>query len=466
MYFRHRFLKRIVFKILLSDRKHIWMLIFLGSILGTLIGVTASLFQLLLDSIVSFKDYLIYLSTNIIIQICISVVFSVLLLCLGLFLVKKFSSEAGGSGINEVEGALKGCRVIRWRRVLPVKFFSGIFSLGASMTLGKEGPTVHIGASLGQMIVDKFNLKSRQANSLVAAGAGAGIAAAFNAPMAGIIFVIEEMNKKFRFSTVSIKLVILTSIVSIFFARVIMGNPHTIKMEILPSPETMTLWIFVVLGALFGALGYIFNKGIIRMADYFSYASKKKYWKLVILVGSLIGVMYVILPNATGDGDGVINDVLANNIGIRALIFIFVVRFFAVLLCYGTGTTGGIFAPMLAIGTLFGLCFGNIVSVFLPELGISPEVFAVAGMSALFTATVGAPLTGIIIVLEMTMNYQLVLPLMITCFSASIVGYLLHEKPIYETLLRRSIYLERMQKFRQQTQEKQEGQAKEDNSQE
>ncbi|KEI35029.1 H(+)/Cl(-) exchange transporter ClcA [Francisella sp. W12-1067] len=428
-----------------TNNRHIWVLVLSGGLLGIIIGLVATSFELLLNLIANFKKMLFgYCGANIYLQIAVSIVITTAMVILSLYLIRKFATEAGGSGIQEVEGALKGCRKLR-KRVAPVKFLSGLLSLGSGLSVGKEGPSIHIAAAIAQVFVDKFKLTQKYANAVVSAGAGAGLAAAFNTPLSGIIFVIEEMNRKFRFSVSAIKCVLIACIASIIVSRSIVGNPPAIRIETFSSVPQDTLWLFMILGIFFGYFGLLFNKILIKVADFFSGGSRKRYWTLVICVCVIFGAGVVISPNAVGGGYIVIADALDYNLPVKILLLLFALRFIGVIFSYGTGVTGGIFAPMIALGTIFGLAYGMSVNTFFPQYNIDAGVFAVAGMSALFTATVGAPLTGIVLVIEMTWNYQLLLPLMITCFSASMLTYIHHQKPIYDTLLRRTISIERKQ---------------------
>ncbi|QIV95344.1 CIC family chloride channel protein [Allofrancisella inopinata] len=429
-----------------TNNRHIWVLVLSGGLLGIIIGLVATSFELLLGLIANFKKMLFGLcgANNIYLQIAVSIVITTAMVTLSLYLIRKFATEAGGSGIQEVEGALKGCRKLR-KRVAPVKFLSGLLSLGSGLSVGKEGPSIHIAASIAQVFVDKFKLTQKYANAVVSAGAGAGLAAAFNTPLSGIIFVIEEMNRKFRFSVSAIKCVLIACITSIIVSRSIVGNPPAIRIETFSSVPQDTLWLFMILGIFFGYFGLLFNKILIKVADFFSGGPRKRYWILVICVCVIFGAGVVISPNAVGGGYIVIADALDYNLPVKILLLLFALRFIGVIFSYSTGVTGGIFAPMIALGTIFGLAYGMSVNTFFPQYNIDAGVFAVAGMSALFTATVGAPLTGIVLVIEMTWNYQLLLPLMITCFSASMLTYIHHQKPIYDTLLRRTISIERKQ---------------------
>ncbi|MDW2020375.1 chloride channel protein, partial [Vibrio sp. 704] len=169
---------------------------------------------------------------------------SALLAFVGYFLVHRFAPEAAGSGIPEIEGAMDNIRPVRWWRVLPVKFFGGMGALGSGMVLGREGPTVQMGGAVGRMVTDIFRVKDDDTrHSLLASGAAGGLAAAFNAPLAGIMFVVEEMRPQFRYSLISIRAVIISAIMANIVFRAINGQDAVITMPQYQSPALQTLWL-------------------------------------------------------------------------------------------------------------------------------------------------------------------------------------------------------------------------------
>ncbi|MDK9760952.1 H(+)/Cl(-) exchange transporter ClcA [Vibrio sp. D420a] len=370
---------------------------------------------------------------------------------IGYFLVHRFAPEAAGSGIPEIEGAMDGMRPVRWWRVLPVKFFGGMGALGSGMVLGREGPTVQMGGSIGRMVTDIFRVKDDDSrHSLLASGAAGGLAAAFNAPLAGIMFVVEEMRPQFRYSLISIKAVIISAVSANIVFRSINGQSAVITMPQYQPPELNALWLFLLLGVLFGIFGVIFNKLITLSQDMFVAIHKndrKRYLMTGTLLGGCFGLLLLYIPELTGGGIGIIPNVTHGDYSTNVLLLIFLGRVLTTLLCFGSGAPGGIFAPMLALGTLFGYAFGLIASALFPELNIDPGMFAIAGMGALFAATVRAPITGILLVIEMTNNYYLILPLIITCLGAVIIAQVLGGQPIYSQLLNRTL---KNEKLRQQ----------------
>ncbi len=373
----------------------------------------------------------------------IAMIVSALLAMTGYWLVRRFAPEAGGSGIPEIEGALEDMRPVRWWRVLPVKFFGGMGTLGAGMVLGREGPTVQIGGNVGGMVADLFPLRRADIrHSLLATGAAAGLTAAFNAPLAGILFIIEEMRPQFRYNLISIKAVFIGVIMASIVYRFFQGDEAVIDVGRLASAPVGTLWLYLLLGALFGAVGVLFNALVLgaqaRFIRFHGH-SMRRFLMIGALVGGVSGLLTLAFSEATGGGFALIPAAAAGQYGIATLLAIFVARVGMTLLCFSSGAPGGIFAPMLSLGTLLGAAFGMTCGHVFPDYGLSAGTFAVAGMGALFAASVRAPLTGIVLVLEMTDNYQLILPMIITCLGATLVAQFLGGKPLYSSILARTL---------------------------
>lgn len=440
--------RSVISYIVLRERKHVRLLFILGILLGTIVGLIGSFFRMTLQFLISLKQELFSSSftNNVFLEWTYPVLIPVAFTVLAIWLVRKFAPETAGSGVQEIEGALEQKRKVRWARVLPVKFFGGSLSLSSGLVLGREGPTIQMGGALGKMISRIFHVGPEHTHILVAAGAGGGLAAAFNAPLAGILFVVEEMHAQFKWSFKSLQCVIVTALFSDIVLRILLGQEPDLPMTHLSAPPMASLWVFVVFGAIFGIMGIIFNKYIIAALNFFSNRKGATFWITIIITAAIFGILTKVYPNVTGGGYDVIPKALKFDVLPLTLLLIFILRMVTTWVSYGTGVPGGIFAPMLALGTTFGMFFGFYAHSWFPSIIQEPGMFAVAGMSALFTATVGAPLTGIVLVVEMTMNYALIMPLILTCFSATMVTYLLGGEPIYTTLLERTLRISREEK--------------------
>ena len=438
-----RLRRRVGLRRLLNRDKTPLAILLLAAVVGTLAGLVGIAFEKAVNAVIAWRVGTLTGWTDSALVWPLAFVLSGGLAMVGYFLVRKFAPEAGGSGIPEIEGALEELRPVRWWRVLPVKFIGGMGTLGAGMVLGREGPTVQLGGNVGRMVVDIFRLKSAEGrHTLLATGAAAGLSAAFNAPLAGILFIIEEMRPQFRYNLVSIKAVFTGVIMSSIVFRIFNGEGAVIEVGKLTNAPVNTLWLYLVLGMIFGVVGPLFNTLVLRTQDMFQriHGGNVTKWVLVGgLIGGLCGILGLVEPEAAGGGFGLIPLAAAGHYSVGLLLFLFVARTITTLLCFSSGAPGGIFAPMLALGTLLGTAFGMAAAAGFPAYHLEAGTFAIAGMGALLAASVRAPLTGIVLVLEMTDNYQLILPMIITCLGATLLAQFLGGKPLYSTILARTL---------------------------
>jgi CIC family chloride channel protein len=356
---------------------------------------------------------------------------------LSVILVRSFAPEASGSGVPHLEAVLHRLRVLDWKRILPVKFIAGTLALGGGLALGREGPTVQMGGAIGDAISKWLKVPPRERRTLIAAGAGAGLAAAFNAPLSGVIFVLEEIQRDFH--PFVFGAAFLAAAIADIVSRVLSGAFPVFSIPDYPTPPIASLPIFALLGIFAGLLGVVFNRSLLGTMNLF--ARVKGRWSLPVAasVGALVGLAGWFSPMMIGGGHSLAEAALAGNLILSVIPAFFVIRFLMTILSYGTGAAGGIFAPLLALGALLGLALGQIANRIAPGIVPQPAVFAVVGMAAYFTAIVRAPLTGIVLIVEMTGNYRQMLPLLVACFCAYAVAELLKDLPIYEALLERDL---------------------------
>jgi CIC family chloride channel protein len=353
------------------------------------------------------------------------------------YLVRRFAPEASGSGIPHVKAVLHGLSAMAWRRVLAVKFLGGLSGIGVGLALGREGPTIQMGAAVGQMVSGWFSCTQRERRTLIAAGAGAGLAAAFNAPLAGLVFVLEEVQRDFSPGVFTAALI--ASGVADVTTRLLTGQLPVFHVQTEPIPPLSFLPFALLLGVVAGLLGIAFNRGLLRSLDLFERLRQWPAWMTGGLVGLVVGTVALFAPIAVGGGHRLVESMLEGQLSLLALGAFFVLRFGLTMLSYGCGAPGGIFAPLLVLGAQIGLGIGAVASEFLPEAVSRPHLFAVVGMAAYFTAIVRAPLTGIVLMIEMTGNYSLVLPLLAACLTAYGVADFLGDRPVYEALLERDL---------------------------
>jgi chloride channel protein, CIC family len=406
-------------------------------LLGVLTGAVGSLFQLSIEWTDKGMSHLFALSTSSHLPTwLISMVVSMVMVLASSYLVFRFAPEASGSGVQEIEGALLAKRRIDWRHLLPVKFLAGVLAISAKMVMGREGPTIQMGGNLGEMIGEKLRFGREDRNTLIGAGAAAGLATAFNAPLAGVVFILEEMREQFNFSFTNFKAVAICCVMATVTLHQIIGDFPAINMKLFTPPGLHLLWLFFIFGLVIGFIGLWFNIALMKTLDLVENFKVKHRVIFVMCIGLLVGFLAIAFPETVGGGYSIIHEALTMTSSVKILLLIFAARFFTTMLSYSSSVPGGIFAPMLALGTLLGISFCGICNLFVPY-ELEAGMFAVAGMGALFAASVRAPITGIILIVEMTQNYLLILPLMVTCLTSTTVVQIAENRPIYAQLLAR-----------------------------
>src|SRR5271166_3729649 len=353
------------------------------------------------------------------------------------FLVVRFAPTAEGSGVQRVEAAFSGEVKPAPHGVVVVKFFGGLLAMGSGLALGREGPTVQMGASLSSL-VSRLLLRDDQDRKVVeAAGAGAGLGVAFNAPIGGSIFVFEELTSSF--TPWLLVATLAGSSVAVLIMRLMLGNALDFTVQQVSLTQPWNVAPFLVLGALLGAAGALYNVatvGLLRLTDRLSGVSSVNR---AAIIGATIGLVAWFAPSLVGGGDTLTQVILADRYAGGALVTVFLARFLIGPWSYAAGAPGGLFAPLLVLGASSGALFAGVLNHSMPTLGLSPVAFAVVGMAALFSASVRAPLTGIVLTVEMTGRADLTLALLGASLVAMVVAMLLKSEPIYETLKRRML---------------------------
>jgi CIC family chloride channel protein len=357
---------------------------------------------------------------------------------IALWLVRRFAPETAGSGIPDLKAVVLGESQLNWQRVLPVKFLAGVLGIGGGLTLGREGPTVQMGGATGIMVSAWFRVKRGEGErkALISAGAAAGLAAAFNAPLAGLIFALEELNGSF--TPVVFVASFLAAVTADVVCRVVAGETPVFVLHGMPSPSLHALPVAAALGVVAGLGGVIFNRGLLVSLDLFDRLRRWPSFAVGALAGGVMGIAAWLYPGVSGSGAILSARALSGGIAIRMVLVLLCVRFVLTMVSYGSGAAGGIFAPLLVLGSLGGLAVGAAVHAALPQWAVFPETFAILGMGALFTSTVRAPLTGIVLMIELTGTYDFMLPLLVSCFAAYGVAEAMRDVPIYEALRERS----------------------------
>ncbi len=349
-------------------------------------------------------------------------------------LIQFVAPEATGSGIPQVKAAIMGVPQDLGLRTAAVKLISCVVALGSGLSMGREGPTVQLSAALSAKASELIRSSPKHRAQLIAAGAGAGLAAAFNAPLAGALFVLEELIGRISGFTVG------TAVVACFMAAVLsrLVGVHSLDIEMgklngLSTFFPIDIPFYVLLGAAAGVVGAIFNKAIIGGLTFNRDFLK---WPVTItcgLAGLLSGVLVASVPPLYNDYSGLREALVAGNLGLNAIVLALVLQFVLTIIAYSSGAPGGLFAPSLTMGACLGLLVAFIEQ---QSCGSANSVaFAIVGMGAVFCAVARVPMTAVVIIFEMTTDFNVVLPLMI----CSVVSYLVAEKldpgSIYDQLL-------------------------------
>jgi H+/Cl- antiporter ClcA len=360
-------------------------------------------------------------------------------------LIKK-QSMIGGSGIPQVKGILLRKFNINWLKVLVSKFLGGILCIGAGLSLGREGPSIQLGASVGQGYGKIFKKMKVEEKYLITGGASAGLAAAFNAPLSGTIFALEELHKSF--SPLVLLSAMSAAVTADFISKMFFGLNPVLHFENL-SPLSLNNYFFLVLlGVVVGVLGVGFNFILVKFLNIYDKIKVLPKELRLIIPFLLAGFLGFVIPEVLGGGHDLIISLSQGNFMLKGLLVLFIVKFIFTMVCYGSGAPGGIFLPLLSIGALIGSIYGNIIINIFSLDSSFVNNFVILAMAGYFTAIVKAPITGSILITEMTGSFSHLLSLTIVSIIAYVVADLLKSQPIYEILLDRLLHKNEFEEFK------------------
>ena len=354
-------------------------------------------------------------------------------------LVVRWEPLADGSGIQHVEAAYHGQLPPPTIRVLPAKFIGGLLAIGSGLVLGREGPTVHMGAAIGAQAGRRAGLSDTDVRMMQTALGGAGLAVAFNAPIGGTMFTLEEVTRSFRIKTVLAT--VFAAATAVGCARLILGDHAEFRMADVAEPNLVWLPLFAVFGLLTGGLGAAYNRLVLWFLDHVTAMRRIPGVAKASIIGAIIGLVMVIYPHAVGGGEELTQMLLGGeHLLLMVIAGYLVLRFLAGPLSYSAPVVGGLFAPMLAIGALWGVLFVGVLNLVWPgNVAFLAIPMAVVGMASFFGATVRAPVTGVVLVIEMTASTAVIIPMLAATASAVLAAYLVGSPPIYDSLRERSL---------------------------
>lgn len=398
-------------------------------LVGLISGLFVVLFRLAIGFVGNFA-YPEFVRTDFVLRlICFPLICALGGLVSGIFV--KAVPEIKGSGIPYVKMVLTrmGC-FIRLRTIV-AKFLGGAVAIGTGMSLGREGPSVQLGAGAGEFIGKLFRMKGTDKDKLIAAGAGSAIAATFNAPIAGTIFVLEELVNKFSSSLLFPVLIATVSADSL--SRYMLGNkPCFLIPQNIGVMNSADIIPCVILGAFAAVFGVLFAKTIFFNNKMFDKLKFNNAYKPVI-AGFVVGIAGVFFPLVMGSGNLAVDFLLAHQLQIGIILSVFVLKFFITPFCFGSGAVGGMFLPTLMLGAFLGY----IVAALLNLAGFQVDVvmFSVLGMGAFLSAVARTPITATVMVFEMTGSYHFILPIMLCSALADLIAEKMGHRPIYSMLI-------------------------------
>ena len=416
-------------KSVVENPRYIFRLTVQGIMVGIFAGLMVCLYRFLLyGSEHVLREYLNVINGNLI----YTILFFIALAVMGLLVdwLTKWEVDSAGSGIPQVYAEVKGHMEANWAKVLFSKIVSGVLTALGGLSLGPEGPSVQIGGMAGKGIAKLFKGSKTDELRLILVGSAVGITAAFNAPLAGVIFVFEEINHGFDKTLVFIALV--SAIVSDFISKVIFGQSTALTFPIHNIPLE-SYWLLIILGILIGLLGYVYNVGMIRSSDIMANL-KIPSWLKFVFVFLVSGVVALTIPEISDGGHFMMDmlDIAMPSLGV--LMLLLVLKYLFSMFSFSSGAPGGIFLPILVLGAYIGAVFGSAV---VPAFGFEHDLiykFVVISMAGFFAATVRSPITGVVLIAEMCGSTESLVAMIIVSLIAYVVPTLLGNEPIYESL--------------------------------
>ena len=348
------------------------------------------------------------------------------------YLLWRFFPFARGSGIPQTKFALFiNDGRITFRTVLG-KFFCCSASLATGIALGREGPSVHVGAGLASVIARNAGLSKEQVKSLVPVGCSAALAAAFNTPIAAVLFSLEEIMGDLHASVLGTA--VLASATSWMVLHLVLGDDPLFHVAGYRLVHPSELAVYAVLGVVGGLGSVAFVKLLLWLRELFATFPKWSVWFQPVAGGLTVGLLGYFFPDVMGVGYTYVDKILNGDVVLKLVVLLAILKIVATAVCYGSGNAGGIFGPSLFIGATMGAAVGSVAHALFPAYTAGPGAYALVGMGTAFAGIVRTPLTSVIMIFEVTRDYSIIVPLMISNLIAYFISQRLQKEPIYEAL--------------------------------
>ena len=348
------------------------------------------------------------------------------------YLLYRYFPNARGSGVPQTKAALFAREGRITLRTVLGKFFCTSVTLASGIPLGREGPSVQVGAGIGSVLGRLLGLPTEQVKKLIPVGAAAAIAAAFNTPLAAVLFSLEEITGDLYAPVMGA--VVLASATAWMVLRVLLGDHPLFKVPQYQLIHPAEFAVYAVLGVTGGVVSAAFTKLLLGIRARFLRFPQKTVWFHPVAGGLLVGVMGWFVPQVLGVGYGFVGEALNGRMAFRLMALLVVLKLVAVTTSYATGNAGGIFGPSLFIGAMLGGTVGTVAHHLFPAHTATPGAYALVGMGAVFAGVVRAPMTSVLMIFEMTQDYAVIVPLMIANLVSLFIASQLQHEPIYEGL--------------------------------
>jgi CIC family chloride channel protein len=353
---------------------------------------------------------------------------------IGGILLFRFFPEARGSGIPQTKAAIFARRGFISLKTVIGKFTCSTVSLASGVALGREGPSVHVGAGIASVFGRTLGLKPEKVQSLVTVGSSAALAAAFNTPIAAVLFSLEEVMGNLHAPVLGS--VVLSSATAWLTLRLLLGDEPLFHVPEYQLVHPMEFAFYALLGVVGGLASVAFVKLLLRMREKFLGMPR---WSRLIqpaVGGLVVGLLALMWPEVLGVGYQYVNDAMNGNMALKLMALLVVLKIVATATCYSSGNAGGIFGPSLFIGAMVGGTVGSVVNMLAPEYTASPGAYALVGMGTAFAGILRVPMTSVFMIFEVTRDYHIIVPLMISNLISFFVSYRLQRMPIYDALSR------------------------------
>ena len=348
------------------------------------------------------------------------------------FLLFRYFPMARGSGIPQTRAALFiNDGRISIRSVLG-KFLCCSTSLASGIALGREGPAVYIGAGTASVIAQRLGLSRSQVKWLVPVGGAAALAAAFNTPIAAVLFALEEIMGDLHAPILGS--VVISSATSWMVLHLVLGDEPLFHVPAYALVNPRELGVYAVLGVVGGFASVGFVKLLLKLRLWFARLPKWSLWIQPVAGGLTVGLLGYFVPQVLGVGYDQVDTVLNGSVVLKFVLLLAVLKIFATSVCYASGNAGGIFGPSMFIGAMVGASVGSVAHSIFPQATAGVGPYALVGMGTAFAGIIRTPLTSVIMIFEVTRDYSIIVPLMISNLIAFYISHKLQDKPIYEAL--------------------------------